>query len=505
MIGPGRENWLAIACDGAGALLVAVHGAGDSALPRARTYIEFAADDLARDRRLPRLGDFVREHGLAGCPAYVAFSGAATVVQALHMPPLSARNRQRAVTTRLQTYAGGQQLAIALAASAPPDASGAHLLAAGVPLNLARGLFAACSQAGVRVRGACALAAAVPPTSAAGSHLQVLLGERTCTVQLFQAGRLAACRDLLLGRRDFVQAYQRPILTDGAAVTLSAADAEQLLERAGVPVGREDEVWPGIPATQLWPTLDPVLQKLHRELEQTLKSNLHAAGPTLSVLSAAPVPGLAEFLGSDLQLACAPLHGQPTAIFLEALRTPHTPLDLRPPEVRLGERLSRWALAAAAGAFLVVLANGAGPRNAQAQLAALRPAAENLTAQRALVAQRYAAAQQDFAALRAQRQREALLMQRLPPAAPLLGPLRSALGAVPSGMRLLSVELQASATPATLHLRASYSGELPASVVAARWARALSAAGPFADARVTAVSGSGRSEPAVVELRADLK
>ena len=46
---------------------------------------------------------------------------------------------------------------------------------------------------------------------------------------------------------------------------------------------------------------------------------------------------------------------------------------------------------------------------------------------------------------------------------------------------------------------------MAASLRAARWARELSESVFFVDAKVTAVSGSGHDDPAVIEIRAELK
>jgi hypothetical protein len=65
--------------------------------------------------------------------------------------------------------------------------------------------------------------------------------------------------------------------------------------------------------------------------------------------------------------------------------------------------------------------------------------------------------------------------------------------------------VQADLQPAVVKLRATYQGSIPASIVAGHWARDLADSETLAGVRVTAVSGSGRETPAVVELEARLK
>ena len=56
----------------------------------------------------------------------------------------------------------------------------------------------------MRVSGASVVAAAYGPPTRTEALVQVVFGEHTSTIQLFAKGRLVSCRDVLLGRQDFV-------------------------------------------------------------------------------------------------------------------------------------------------------------------------------------------------------------------------------------------------------------------------------------------------------------
>jgi hypothetical protein len=513
MIGPNnRDVWMAIVCDTASAALLAVRGTGSSAQRVQQRCIELDADDLQQRGRSTGLEQFVADHQLSGSAVRVAFAGAGCIVQKLHMPPLSTRNRNRAIRTRLSNYASGRQLAIGIRLDGPPAReAGAQVLAAGVDCALTRGLYRACRRVGLRVQWMTALADVFGAPPGGGTLIQLLLGERTSTLQLFDAERLIGCRDVLLGRRDFVAAYQRPILTASGPVTLSAAEAEALAGEVGIPVGREDEVRPGLPAVQLWPMLTPVLQKLRREIEQSLthsqvQAPVHAS---LRILGAPTLPGLAEFLADDLQLQTVPQ--SPAAAELDYLAAwcasgrKHERMDLRPPEERFGDRFTRPALTAGLCALLVILGNSAAPREAGARLAELRPLAEQLQSDAQQAQQEYSQARGERDGLVAQLHQRLQLAKVLPRRMAVVELVQRVLDSVPPEVELVDVQVQADTAPTSVALRAVYQGPVAASVVAGHWARGLSQSEPFAGARVTAVSGSGRETPAFVELEAQFK
>jgi len=513
MIGPRTTgNWVGLVCDASSATFFAARGNDADAKLVAQREVDYESAQLRESSHLTPLEQLVAENQLKGSDVYIAFVGSGTIVQRLTLPPLNKRNQLQAVQTHLMNYADGGELAIDLARD-PQLSRGerVRLVAAGVDRALSRAICTACHRAGLRVRVMTALAGAFGPTTERGALVQLILGERTTSIQLFHDGHLITCRDILLGRRDFVQAYQRPILSDRGPITLSAPEADTLSREVGVPVEREDEVRPGVFPAQLWPMLDPVLQKLQHEIEQSLShsewQDPREAG--LSLLGLTPLPGLDKFLAAELQLR-GPLVSPecPEASYLAAFSRSGragVPLDLRPPEERFAARMIKPALAAGLCALLIMLGNSATPRQARASLAELHPVTEQLQGQLANARAQRAALQADAEQLAARLQRTGKLLEALPAKTAVIGPLKTVLGSVPREVELLEVRLSDRTDAATLNIRAAYRGPMAASLRAARWARELSESVFFADAKVTGVSGSGQDDPAVIEIRAELK
>ena len=513
MIGPkATSSWVGLVCDASSATVFAARGTGAGATPITRRQLEYDSAQLCQSGRLEPLEQFVAENQLKGCNTRVAFAGSGTIVQRLRLPPLSARNRLQAVQTHLMNYADGRELAIDIARE--PGASrrkSVRLLTAGVDLALGRAIHAACQRAGLRVQAMTALATAFGPGTDHGKLVQLILGERTTTIQLFEGGRLIAARDVLPGRSDFVQACQRPILANRGPITLAREEADALLREVGIPVDREDEVRPGVLAAQLWPTLNPVLQKLAHEIGQSLSHSEweRPEDAGISVLGPPALPGLDEFLAAELQLRGAVASpDSPEASYLSAFSgRGHVgmPLDLRPPERQFAARMTRPALAAGFCALLIMAANSVTPRQADARLAELRPVAERLQHQFARAQHERTVMQATVEQVAAQLRRAGELRRALPAAIPAVGPLKVVFGSVPPEVELLEVQLNNGRDAATLFIRAGYRGQVPASILAARWGRELSESVFFTDAKVTSVSGSGHDDPARIEIRAVLK
>lgn len=537
MIGPrGQAGWVGLVCDARGVGACAARRADSGPTLVSHTYVELNLEESERRGRLRELERFVAENGLTGWPACVAFAGPGTIVQKLTMPPLRRADRDRAVRTRLASYADDRELVVdtVLDAPTPGRRSGAgrreavRLLAAGVDCRLTRAIYQACRRARLHVRAMTAVASVYGPPDGNADAVQLILGERTTTIQVFADRRLVGCRDVLIGRQDFVAACQRPLLTDQGPVTLGATQADELVRSVGVPFGREDEVCPGVMAAQLWPTLNPVLQKLLHEIEQSLATSglEEPQNAGLAVLGLPVIPGLDAFLAAELRLPPPLMDSrQAEARFLDGLaptaRGP-TVVDLRPPEERFGSRWTRPALAAGLCALLVILANSAPPRRAHARLAELPALLARLEAQSARVEQIRKTLARECGDLVAIVRRDQALLAVLPPEVPAVAVLKAALSTLPECMELQDIRLsmeekelaggaRGDDSPggpadfsARCELRVAYRGVAPAGIVASSWARDLAEIPFLSDVRVKGITGDGRSEPALIELTAEL-
>ena len=497
------KTWVGLVCDGSSVLAFAAR----HTTVVAQHLIEFDLQSLRQSGCLPELDQFVGANRLKRCATRVAFSGPGTIVQRLTLPPLSARNRLRAVETHLGNYADGNELSLDLQMERTPEKrKSVRVLAAGVNRDLTRAIFRACRNAELCVHTITALASAFGPCANRGRLLQLVVGERTTTFQLFVDGQLIACRDILLGRRDFVQACQRPILTQRGPVRLTPEEAEALARTVGVPFGREDEVYPGMSARQLWPTLNPVLQRLQSEVEQSLThshwQDLYEV--RLAVLGLPTIPGLDEFLVSEVHLGESIVPAERADVeYLAAvgcIGRSRTLLDLRPREERFAERMTRPALAVGLCGLLVVFANSFTPQQADAEIAALRPIAQRLSTQHDSALAKRIEMERSTEALAAGLGRSARRLAALPANVPVWGALKVVFGSLPADMELRHVCLTTDKSDEKLEIQAECRGQVAASIRAAEWARALSESALFSGVKVTGVNGSGLGRPATVEL-----
>lgn len=494
----------------AGGASVFVARSGPTPVLLARSWFGFdldASDDSFRDA----LRAFVGEHDAARLPTLVAFAGSGAMAQRLTLPLLRARLLKAAVETRFAQYSGARALYTDVRVlRRDPAARRVHVLAAGVERRLARRVGNAARRAGLRLRGMTALAGLFPAGRSESTVLQVIVEERATTLQLFEAGQLTAIRDVLIGRRDLVAAYQRPILSDRGPVTLSAAQAEALLADAGVPFGRDDELRPGITARQVRPLLNPVLQRLQQELAQTLEHAAAASGPVQLRIRALPaIAGLAEALESELERVRADgarpsSDGDYLAGFAPAVLRGPT-LDLRPPAERLAARLARPALVAAACSGVAISANVAEPQRAAARVAADAPVLAALRAQADLAEEWYATAQRDHAKLQQELQSRRRYRDLQPRTTPVVPLLRGVFASAPAECTLTDVRFADAGEGALFIVRGRYAGPSSASVVIDRWMRQLNQSVVFAEAGVTTVEGSGQSEPATFEFKLQLR
>jgi hypothetical protein len=220
------------------------------------------------------------------------------------------------------------------------------------------------------------------------------------------------------------------------------------------------------------------------------------------------VPGLDDFLVSELQLRETLLSPQiAEAEYLAAVSgtgRAGRPLDLRPPEDRFGDRITKPALAAGLCALLIVLGNSFTPRQADAQVARLRPLAEQLQVQLDGARKERAELQNAADELARRLMHEQQILGEMPADIPAISPIKTVFHSLPPQMEVLDVRLATVESATTLSVSAEYRGQVAASIVAARWARELSKSVFFSSAKVVAVGGSGRRSPAVVEIEATL-
>ena len=507
-----KYRWLALVADNTGATLYAAAGKPPRASLIGVGQVQYELDDLNGRKSLPELEQFVARHGLTGGIAHLRFAGAGTIVHKLHMPKMSARRRTKAIRTRLQTYAAGRELCIDQQTD-PHGRSdkGMNVLAAGTEAALVRGLGAVLRKAGLRVDTATALTAACSSPSDQGQAIQVVLGERTTAVQLFTDGRLVFCRDILLGRKDFVTAYQRPILSEAGPITLSPEQAEQIAGQVGVPMGKEETALASIRPEQLWPLITPVLQRLRNEIQQTVSQHWEGGlkDAALNVLCLPNVPGLGDYLAAELRLSKPIVPTERSeAEYLAALFGGSSQpgwIDLSPPEERFVKRMNRPALAAGFCALLVIFSNVSAPRMAQADMDQLEPATTTLQLRLEQVRAQLSSAQEKYDQLVAELTTKTCLTEALPPCLPVIEVAKELFESVPVNIELLEVSMNAAALPAGLELLAVYHGQATAGGAAADWVRKLADSPFFTEAEVIEVIGGDQDRYDTIALRVSMQ
>ncbi|MBN2445848.1 MAG: hypothetical protein JXO22_03940, partial [Phycisphaerae bacterium] len=483
-----RQCRLYVIADGATATLHAVdHDAGVDTL-RDTLHLPLRADTRPSMDATASLRHFVQTNRLARYAARVFLLGAGTVVHRLRMPPMKARQRARAIRTRLTTYAAGRELLIAERLLPATDEAATQVLASGADAALVRALCSALRKAGVCVRDVTTLSTGVGAPIENGRVVQVLLGERTSAIQIFEDGHLMHCRDILVGRADLVAAYQRPILADDGPVTLSADEADELCRTVGVPGSEQGPVYKSIRSAQLWPLVTPVIQKLRSEVAQTIQLNEGQPPDALSVLGTPHVPGLADVVATELGIDLVTTDVQIESSYLASLGCAEYSgpfIDLTPPEDRLVRRLSIPALVAGLCAIFIILSNAHTPRKVHAQVAGMQSAAESLHMQQEAMQATLNDARDCETELLARLTANIHLMRALPPCVSALELSRALFASVPPNVTVTQVSINAQNTPPFIDVMATCDGAHVAGVVAANWARALSESSSFAEAEVS--------------------
>lgn len=503
-----QNSWVGLIVEGRSVIALAVRGRHARAEVTARREIDFNADDMAEGCREMR--QFVAAHSLSGADAYILFQAAGTVVQAFNLPPMNSRNRSRAVKMRLTSHVGDSELTtnwLSWRRGARKD--GWRILAAGVERRICEEVYLACLRAGLRVRSAMPLAAAFSCPDGLDRVVQLVMGVRNTTIQVFDQGRLHACRDTPIGRRDLLEAYTRPILSADGPITLSTAEADRMLRTVGVPIesdGDDAEVAPGVRSSQLWPILSPTLQKFRDEVRQTIEhSGIDYEGKwQVCTVSLPAVAGLAAYLAAELEMVEVEPEtaGDPTR-YLAGVRgqlVRGRELDLRPTDVRRAARLFRPAMVASVACALVLIAQLNQPRSANATISQLSPVSATLEQQAQRIERELRQLESQHAILISELDRRRSLLAAAPEPIPVATMLKALLSMTTDEMRIVEIKFHSVPSPATLECVLEFKTGAPAAVAAARWARRLSESAFFFDAAVTSLSGGGRKGSALASI-----
>ena len=266
---------------------------------------------LSDESAVRALIDTVRQRRWTGLDAYCLLGGASVACQYYEIPPLKGAALRQAVELKL-----GQQLhfsvADALVAIEPPvaaaDKSTGQVLvgATAVVSELARTAVKTLRDAGLNPIGLTAVPAALTALAHAthggeGGYSGIFfIDERHSTFILFKNGLPVVSTDITFGAGDLTTALMRPIIAGDDVVQLDAAQALALRNQVGIPTAAQKIDSINVTGERLLPLLEPVLQRLAKQLTQWL-TFAGAKSTSSSVLlrvvgPGGAIPGLAETL-----------------------------------------------------------------------------------------------------------------------------------------------------------------------------------------------------------------
>ena len=236
---------------------------------------------LSDESAVRALIDTVRQRRWTGLDAYCLLGGASVACQYYEIPPLKGAALRQAVELKL-----GQQLhfsvADALVAIEPPvaaaDKSTGQVLvgATAVVSELARTAVKTLRDAGLNPIGLTAVPAALTALAHAthggegGFSGIFFIDERHSTFILFKNGLPVVSTDITFGAGDLTTALMRPIIAGDDVVQLDAAQALALRNQVGIPTAAQKIDSINVTGERLLPLLEPVLQRLAKQLTQWL-------------------------------------------------------------------------------------------------------------------------------------------------------------------------------------------------------------------------------------------
>jgi len=259
--------------------------------------------------------DTVRQRRWIGLETYCLLGGPSVACQYYELPPLKGAALRQAVELKL-----GQQLHFpvgdALVAIEPPvaaaDKSTGQVLvgATAVVSELARTAVNTLRDAGLNPIGLTAVPAALTALAHAthggegGYSGLYFIDEQHSTLILFKNGLPVVSTDVTFGAADLTTALMRPIIAGDDVVQLDSAQAQDLRNRVGIPTAAQKIDAINVSGERLLPLLEPVLQKLAKQLTQWLTfagAKTTSASVLLRLVGpGGAIPGLAETLTDRL-------------------------------------------------------------------------------------------------------------------------------------------------------------------------------------------------------------
>jgi Tfp pilus assembly PilM family ATPase len=296
--------------------------------------------------------------------------GAGVSSHYLDMPPLSGKELTQATRIKLAQQLHFPVAEAVVAVKSLKSPSGGQLrvhATAGIKSHLDT-IVDTASQLGLRLLGICAAsdvlshAVANRFESTSGMRVVLDLGEQSSTLVVVDGGTPCICSEIPVSAGDMTIALMRPIIRGEEVVQLDAAQAMQLRDEVGVPLPGDSIPSLGVTGDRILPLLEPVLQKLLKQMTQWLtfattgKDHILEEIELIGVGAAIPQMGEAIAVRSGLRVSVSnwldELAIRTSASGFEnssgyglcaaAVRHWKKLPDLVPEDVRRDERTRRW-------------------------------------------------------------------------------------------------------------------------------------------------------------------
>lgn len=288
----------------------------------------------------------------------------------LDMPPLSGRELVQATRIKL-----AQQLHFPVAEAVVAVKSLKSVFGGQNRIHATAGLKShldkivdTASQLGLRLLGICAAcdvlshAVASRFDNTSGMRVVLDLGEQSSTLVVVDGGTPCICSEIPVSAGDITVALMRPIIRGEEVIQLDAAKAILLRDEVGVPLPGDLIPGVGVTGDRILPLLEPVLQKLLKQMTQWLtfattgKDHVVEEVELIGVGAAIPQMGEAIAVRSGLRVSASnwlddlalrssaegSTNTSGYGLCAAAVRHWKKLPDLIPEDVRREERTRRW-------------------------------------------------------------------------------------------------------------------------------------------------------------------
>jgi len=263
------------------------------------------------------LADAVRERRWSDMDTICLLGGSTVACQFYEMPPLKTAALRHAVEIKLSQnlHFAAADAIIAVEKPIPLGAGSTeqvHVAATAVLRSQARLAVDAIHNAGLHLIAMSATSAAMTRLAADAAGTEpgfscfLYLDERFSTLIVLRDGRPTVATDIAFGAADLTTAIMRPIIAGDEVIQLNVAQALAIRTNTGIPAPTDRIESIHVTGDRLLPLLEPVLQKLAKQLTQWLtfagakggqeSSRLRLVGPC------AEIPGLAATLTERLTI-----------------------------------------------------------------------------------------------------------------------------------------------------------------------------------------------------------